>query len=519
MDAASTSRPGARRWRSALIIGIVSVASAVVLALAYPRFTLGRDVAFPTFQGACERIRESGIPPVPGDWWCSSPAWHLDANVIIRTLLSGIGIGFALAVLAATGRRASALLVLIPVMFFGSAINTNTALSPLWLTGDTLRWIFWWTVPLLALAAPAIVVARIAHRDLQIERAGLKGRLLAGALCVILSLGVLVFVQAMFLVHFDTGQRIDFVRGLFHPGEWLEPEMIRAAFMVMIFGALLGRQRPWWPWAIAVAAFFMSQGLAGILYFEWNPEGTRAWTEFGSVLPLFLLGLVWSNWGAWAQRVRSGSATGSASPPAMRAAVPSRPVAAVMAVAGIGLLAASLIMFVAEQIATPLPTYLRTRDQANDVRARMNLAEAMTSLDAYRQRTGTFEGFDVASSSDSSLAWVDARNADDHEALTVRLLEATDRVARVEVLSNSDAAFCLEHRAGSSWRYGSGAGTGESENSEAALAAAAADCGSKPWTADLVARPDFPTCRARTPGFLICRMVSVLMFNILEDRV
>jgi len=50
-----------------------------------------------------------------------------------------------------------------------------------------------------------------------------------------------------------------------------------------------------------------------------------------------------------------------------------------------------------------------------------------------------------------------------------------------------------------------------------ALSSAIADCGVWPWTAELVERPEFPTCTPNTKSFLICRMVQVLMFNILKS--
>ena len=67
-----------------------------------------------------------------------------------------------------------------------------------------------------------------------------------------------------------------------------------------LFGALLGTDRRWWPWALAPVAVLLSFAPATAALV--GPEGLQDWSLFGAVLPLFLVGLVASAWHLLAAR-------------------------------------------------------------------------------------------------------------------------------------------------------------------------------------------------------------------------
>ncbi|MEX0990824.1 MAG: hypothetical protein WD004_00945 [Actinomycetota bacterium] len=515
--------------RSALIIAGVSVASAIALAFMYPRVSFGIDVGLPTFLGACERIKESGIPPHPGDWWCSVPAWHIDANLIIGSVLIGVGLALAVAVLAATGRRASAILPLIPMLFFADSVDRNTSISPLWLTSDTVRWIVWLVLPVLVLAAPGIAVALTSRRGpLMIARSGVRPRLLSAIACVLASAAVVVLTLIVLGTH---------LRGIVDSFWSLASEIgawwIVPAISIAFFGALLGSRKPWWPWSIAFVAFFLSRGPSQLTFFEWHPEGGDNLTAFGLTIPLLAIGLIWSKWETWASRLAKGSNRVARQSQATAGATPQALPRGGRAYLALNLLAVALMIFAASlfvadplprRLNTPLPTYLEERNQANDVRTRMNLASAMESVDAYRARHATYSGFDarVGERMDPSLAWVDGfgdralLEATDEGGsnATINIIQATPTRARLVAASDSGAGFCIQHRAGAPWDYG--ASDAKIQGRNAVLRSASSNCGSEGWTPDLVEWPELPDCVARTTGFLICRMVSVLMYNALK---
>jgi len=179
------------------------------------------------------------------------------------------------------------------------------------------------------------------------------------------------------------------------------------------------------------------------------------------------------------------------------------------------------------QIGTVLPTFLGERTAVNDIRARMNLRLAMTAMDDYRGRAGTYRGFDakVGTEAEPTLAWFDGIPAGDASTddaiLRVSIVAVSDHSAQVATLSASGDAFCLQRTSG-----GLALGKGVDDTQQygppiiGTLRQAVRACGSTPWTAAAV-RP-FPIatmCDGMAPysSYLICRMVQTLSVDIMRE--
>ena len=172
------------------------------------------------------------------------------------------------------------------------------------------------------------------------------------------------------------------------------------------------------------------------------------------------------------------------------------------------------------QVGTSLPTYLGERVQAQDVRTKLDLRQALAAMDGFAATNGTYRGFDATAGRalDPSLAWSDGHLASNGSepvrALTMSVESATGGTARIAALSESGTAFCIERTGDGSIRYGGGGGETEGEPHLAAFELAVALCGSTPWSQAAVRMPD--TTRMcdgldRSGGYLICRMVQVLI--------
>lgn len=522
--------PAPNRLRVALIIGAVSVLSAA--AYAFLHFGDPSGLGYPTASGVCERIRESGIPAHPGDWFCSTPEWHSRANTMLSELLIAVGFAFPAAILAATGRRLTAALPLIPALFLAHPLlNTGSGLywwqaEARWFDNDLLvtlgKLVVGPTVSLVVLAAPAVAVWLAAGRRVPARsRERDSYRLLAAAACVPAGVAVILLTPKILAGHFE------------EPGVLAELWSFRTvapfAAAIGIFGALLGPDRRWWPWSLAVSAFFLSEGPSSLYFFEFSPEGLAFWTMFGLVVPLFLIGLIGSGWkgvAVWITRRISDQ-----SPEATDAGSSGFRVGATIALNGLAaaLIGVSVLLFVMDPVPRrfyiSLPTYLEPREQALDVRARMNLDSAMDAMISYRTRKGTFEGFDakVGRRAEGELLWHDGfpRLKDEQGTtpgpefpiLEVSIVTAS-REAQVATLSRQDKAFCLERSPSGKIRYGE---SEEGTRGLGALRSADSNCGTMPWTPEAVEPPPLPKCVARTPGFLICRMVQVQMFSVLKN--
>jgi hypothetical protein len=195
----------------------------------------------------------------------------------------------------------------------------------------------------------------------------------------------------------------------------------------------------------------------------------------------------------------------------------------------VSLLAVSLIMFRADpmpfQIGASLPTYLGARSQWQDVRARMDLRQAISVADDYAATHGGI-GFTAhaGAAADDSLAWMDRGDVtNNHPApMLTMVVSVTGRRTRIGVISESGSAFCIG-RTGThgTLTYGSAERSGWSQGSSPsrALAQAFADCDHTPWTAQLEKALPVETFCADQEGYesyLLCRMVQVLGSKILS---
>ena len=311
--------------------------------------------------------------------------------------------------------------------------------------------------------------------------------------------------------------------------------LIPAAISMALFGMLLGTDRRWWPWSLVPTAVLLSMGPSAALV--WGPERVTDWSFFGDVAPLVLLGLIWSVWRPVSLRLTSRfrrapeAAHEATGPPAPRAVTAPRARFATFELnaAAAALLVVSMVMFHADplpvQVGTSLPTYLGERVQAQDVRTKLDLRQALATMDGFAAANGTYRGFDAKAGGavDPSLAWSDGHLAsNDSEpvrALTMSIESATGGTARIAALSESGTAFCIERTGDGSIRYGSGGGEPEGERHLAAFERAIVLCGSMPWSQAAVRMPDTTRmCDGLDPsgGYLICRMVQALIVDTMR---
>ncbi|MGH2590526.1 MAG: hypothetical protein ACRDGW_06990, partial [Actinomycetota bacterium] len=200
--------------------------------------------------------------------------------------------------------------------------------------------------------------------------------------------------------------------------------------VMALFGSMLGTDRRWWPWALAPAAVLLSLGPATAVMSI--PSNLTAFTWFADALPLFVVGFAASLWRPLAMRFARRRAE-PAHPATETATRRMRPVVVLNAFAGSLLL---VTVFAARfdplgiQIATSLPTYLGARELAQDVRTKTNLTLAIAAMDEYRAEHGTYRGFDngAGESRVPELAWSDVPTG---EELVVRITEASRTGAQV----------------------------------------------------------------------------------------
>ncbi len=501
-------------------MALVFLVSAVLSVLAL----VGTPLPFPAFQGACERLRGSGLPILPTDWFCRPAPWTTHASFVAASLMVGVALVLPCAILAATGRRATALLPLL----VAPAARSSGAFS-----------IHWWgtasgPVPAAAmnfalLAAPVIAISVVARgRRARAEQPGRLAAAASAVICLAATTGVLFFAHSVIARHFAPN------------GGGIGLSIIPAATAMAAFGVLLSPNRRWWPWSLAPVAVLLSMGPSDALIV--GPEHLLDWSQFGVAVPLALIGLVCSAWRPLVMRLTSkgdraeAPETAAAKTPGRGVEEPVRPrrvrPVVVLNAVGAGMLMVSLVMFRADplpiQIGVVLPTYLGERVTEQDVRTKMDLRQAMTAMDAYRSQHGTYRGFDAAtgSAADSTLAWHDwpltADASGSVPVLTMSIVSASGRRARIAALSASGTAFCLERTGTGRLTLGSsigseGFGAGDATK---ALRQAAAHCDSTPWTPAAI-RP-FPVaslCDGMAPygSYLICRMVQALSVRIMRQ--
>ncbi len=111
---------------------IIAVLTAVAAAAGYAamRMSVTGAVHLP-FTGLCERLR---VDPQPGDWWCHMSQTRMTVAFVGASLLVGLAIALPCAILAATGRRWSALFPLaIPLAVAGAWRGFLTVQSLIWI--------------------------------------------------------------------------------------------------------------------------------------------------------------------------------------------------------------------------------------------------------------------------------------------------------------------------------------------------------------------------------------------------
>jgi hypothetical protein len=467
---------------------------------------------FPTFAGACERLKASGLPLSPRDWFCQPQPWTAHAEYIGALSLLAIGLILPGMILAMSGRRLTAFLPLVAAPWIG------------WSSFSSITW--WqsgaWPQGALAISVvnAALVIAPVLAFVLVWRRtpeqfearppsivAGAAAALpiLAGSVAVIAVAGA---VQAS---HIGTlGSEIGIDR------------MVPSAVCIGLFGVVLGPDRRWWPWALAPVSLLLSGGPSVALLI--GPTGFVDWSPFGYAIPLAGIGLLGSAWRPVAQWLTPRLRRARTAPtPSREPGGRGRLFVAFNAVA-VAVLLASAIMFIADpmpaHVVVQLPTYLGVRSAAQDLRTKLDLRQAIGAMDAYRALHGTYTGFDAREAADAepSLAWIDGvRRADasDEPFLTISIVTATDSDARVAALSASGNAFCVERVAGGKLAYGT---TTFVPRATQAVRQAIATCGATPWTAATV-RP-IPTAtlcdHVGASGYLLCRMVQVFIVETLQ---
>ena len=356
----------------------------------------------------------------------------------------------------------------------------------------------------------------------------------SGALLAVPTIAVVALARGFFAQHFDL------IGGSM---SW------QGLASIAVFGALLGPNRRWWPWSVAPVAVLLSLGpMVAVLTV---PQRLQIWSYFGTAVPLAVVGLLWAAW--WPLSVaitKKARRTDLGVDPERALAVPLEPEeeeipptrvprpqqravrpGVVLNSLAISLLAIALIMFRADpapiQIGAALPTFLGARVQWQDVRTRLDLRQAMSTMDAYAAAHGGYLGFTAArgAQSDRSLAWADLADvARDQPVPRLTMIVTTQGTrARIGAMSESGAAFCIgrggPHRP---LTYGRASATPGAEgwassarpvDAKTLLDRALATCAQAPWTTRLLtALPVGSLCAGREAGndYLMCRMVQAL---------
>lgn len=524
-------------WRSRTLTGLVFVAAAG----AYVAVRYGATTPIPMFIGACQRLRGSGLAITSKDWFCNPVPWTHHASYLGANLLVWLTFVVPCAILAATGRRFTALLPMVVAPFFTFA------------GFDILR-VQWWgtsywpahsgmaiAVNLALLIAPvaAVSIANRWRRPHPGAGPWMVSVFVSGALLALATIAVVAIARSLFAQHFDLVGGSMTSQGL---------------ASIAVFGALLGPNRTWWPWSVAPVAVLLSLGPMGAVLT--SPERFQLWSYFGDAIPLAVVGVLWAAWWPLSVAITQKARRTPGVDPERALAVPLeaeeeeippadvpraqprgvRPGVVLNSLA-ISLLAISLIMFRADpapiQISAALPTFLGARANWQDVRTRLDLRQAMFTMDAYAAVHGDYRGFTAArgAAEDHSLVWAalsDLPRGKPTPSLTM-IASTQSTQARIGAVSASGSAFCIG-RAGprEPLTYGSAsaapgaagwASSVRSTDARTLLGRALAICGRAPWTSRLVAAvPIDSLCDGREAddGYLMCRMVQAIGVKIMS---
>jgi hypothetical protein len=448
MATASAVLPRTRsvRPRPKVLVAALCLVSAALYA--WMRAGVAADLHAP-FAGWCRDVLE------PGDWQCRLSVSDFLWTYAGGSLLVWLGLAVPGAVLAATGRRVSAL---VPALVAGAGALAISVIAvpggstqPFGISetffGGAHGDAFWGLhaeaailLDLVLVSAPALAVALIVRpprrpRVTDLPRHAVWASTLAvGGAIAALRIAWPNLPHEQFLsAPFD--------------------DVAVSMVVMVLFGSMLGTDRRWWPWALVPAAVLLSLGPATAVMSI--PSNLTAFTWFAVALPLAVVGLVASFWHPLAtrlagRRVASSPSAGVTSRMWSRSAV-------VLNTAAAGLLIACVMAArfdpLGIQVSTSLPTYLGARQLAEDVRTKTNLTEAIAAMEAYRAARGTYRGFDAAAGETLApeLAWSDAPTGVE---LVVQVAETSATIGRVMARSGSGRAFCAETSSVAGVTYG-----------------------------------------------------------------
>ena len=506
--ASSVPRVRSTRIHPVLLVACLCLASAALYG--WMRLPLG-NAQFESFRGWCTRFEMA-----PRDWPCAIGHTHIVVSLVDSSLLTGLALAIPGVLLAASGRRLTSLT---PVTLGAMATGVAAALSPSGserLFGVNQSVIgsgdpggYWFAHPVLAgvvdlvlVSVPAIAVAVLVRperrpRPIEIRR------------------------HASWVATFAVVGTIAILRiALTHvPGEDLfvtaTSFTLVATGTMALFGAMLGTDRRWWPWALVPAALFLSLGptmaVASI------PTNLTALSWFASVLPLAASGFIGSLWRPIAERLSGVRVERPRPVPTSRTVRPT----AILNAAAVGLLVVSFLAArndpLPVQIATSLPTFLGQRVRAQDVRAKTNLSEAIDVAETYRATNGSFEGFDAAAGELAApeFRWLDRVT---HQPLVLTVASADQDSVRFLTQSASGPMFCMQ-RTGDAVTYGVAEHRPPSEAGPTLAERATLACGSTPFTAQALAMFDVDAMcdGVADDATLICRSAQKLIRDTLAS--
>jgi len=497
MASAAVSLPRARsdRLRPTVMVAALCAGSAALYG--WIRMGVGAELHAP-FAHWCAEILQ------PGDWQCGVTVLDFARSYVGGSLFIWLGLAVPGVVLAASGRRvlavvpvtvaaAGALGAAIAALPGGSAKPFGFPESVFGNIGQSRA--FWFEhaeaatfVDVVLVSVPALAVAFLVRPPRRPRPADVPRHAVWAS-----TIAIFAAIAAIRVAWPDVGY------GGYLAGP-LDDVLVTMTVM-FVFGAMLGTDRRWWPWALVPPAVLLSFGPTVAVMSV--PSSFTAFTWFADALPLFVVGLVASFWRALATRFarrRTGAPVTTVR--SARSAV--RPVVAINAAAA-GILFASVLAArfdpLGIRIATPLPSFLGARVLAQDVRTKTNLADAVVAMEAHRSVHGSYAGFDAANGEElaPALVWTDERTG---EELVVRVTSVDATRAQVVARSPSGTTFCAE-------TFGGGATFGAGDT----IVAARAACGSAPFTADSLRMLPVETfCDdVDDDALLLCRHVQRLM--------
>jgi hypothetical protein len=502
MATATASMPRARSMRlrpSVVAILVCAAAAALYVWMRVP--VAGQIHAHLT--GYCDSLAMQ-----PGDWPCRLSQASVFAASMGGSLLVGLALALPGVILAASGRRFSAL---VPV---GAAGVATLFAAGVWFVGwHASQYLF-------GVRDSVFIGSGVGHAYWQIH--GVQSIAADLVLVCVPTLAVAFLVRparrprpeplprrAAWLATFAVASGMVAVRiGFSHlPSDLFVQSFADtwiSAMVMLVFGAMLGTDRRWWPWALVPVAVVLSLGPAMLVMSI--PTALTAFSWFGGVLPLVCAGFVGSLWRPIAERFAGRHAAEPAPRVASMARV--RPTVVLNALA-VALLAISMLAVRTDplpiQISTELPTYLGERALAEDVRTKMDLGVAIEAMQTYRVEHGTFNGF-TAQAGERAAPELDWRDGASEDQLVVGIVAADGNRAQVLASSPSGNAFCLQAAtgpAGASVTYGS-AGHDDVDR-------AMGRCGSTAWTPAAVRMFDVAAMCSRVDNqvIIICRAVQL----------